>query len=318
MKAIAWFFLKGASVTETSWISFTQLLVNIVLGTVTVALFIQGQRDRSRVDENRSREQASKISLLRHEVSERTRSEGGGFAESWSIRGTNVTVRNDSDLPVTQVGVYTFQRSQWRQHSDPFARRSRYLTERVQFPQSVSQPFGLSVLPGEALVYAGKHLPSSDLVLSFTDGAGVTWVKTTFDGLLWRARPRPVTLRSKVTQWIVRTRGLGGLAWIIHTVPLNHATSRFSQTESGIPWSAHWVRFTWGSCPIGEPDPWELPMGAPPREWPYDAWIEMTRRHQQRLRRGPCGIRRSQQSASHKRESPHAKAEGGLACTIAV
>lgn len=268
-------------------------MVNIVLGTVTIALFIQGQRDRRRVQDDRRREQASKISLLRHEKSERTRTESPAFAESWTILGTNVTVHNDSDLPITQVMVRPLHRSQWLQHSDPFARRTDYLSEQVRFPQSVQQPFGLSILPAEALVYDGEYLPSSDLVLSFTDGAGVTWVKTTFDGQLWRAIPRPVTLRSKLTQWIQRTRWLGWLAWIVHTAPYRHATLRFRQTKSGIPWSARWVRFTWGSCPIGEPEPWDLPIGAPANEWPYDAWIDVARRSEQRRRRGPCGIRRA-------------------------
>lgn len=48
---------------------------------------------------------------------------------------------------------------------------------------------------------------------------------------------------------------------------------------------------TWGYVPMAEPDPWDMPSGASPNEWPYDFWIDVTRRQNQRQRRGPCGSR---------------------------
>lgn len=276
---------------DKAFVDIAQFAVNLILAVVTISLFLQGQRDRRRVDSDRRKDQATRISLLRHEVSERTRQGGGGFAESWSVLATNVTVRNDSELPITQVSVSTVERRQWLQHSDPFEPRSRFRSEHVQFPQLKSQPFGLSVLPGESLIYEDGPLRSQYLRLRFTDGAGVQWVKDTIDGRLWRAI-EPPTWRSKVTQGIVRTSWLKWLGWLIHWAPHNHATRKFSKTKSGIPWSARWVRFTWGYPPIGAPDPWDLPWGAPANEWPYDHWIDITRRHAQRRRRGPCGLRR--------------------------
>lgn len=284
-------------------IYFAQFLVNLVLAVVTISLFVQGQRDRRRVEDDRRKDQATKISLLRHELSERTRPEGGGFAESWSILGTNVTVRNDSDLPITQVSVVTTERPQWSQHSDPFAPRSRVQRELVQFPQLKSQPYGLSVLPGESLTYEGEPLRAHYLRLHFTDGAGVQWVKDTIDGRLWRATEQLPTWHSKVTQNIVGTPWLRWLAWLIHTVPHEHATRKFRKTKAGIPWSARWVRFTWGYPPIGAPDPWDLPWGAPAKEWPYDFWIDVTRRETQRRWRGPCGLKREFPNL-HSRELP--------------
>jgi hypothetical protein len=278
-------------VPDKAWIDFAQFFVNVVLATVTISLFVQGQRDRRRVDSDRRRDQATKISLLRHELSERTRLAGGGFAESWSIQATNVTVRNDSQLPITQVSVVTTERSEWAKHSDPFLPRNRFRPQLVQFPQLDSQPFGLSVLPGESLVYEGNPLHSHYLRLRFTDGGGAAWVKDTIDGKLWPASAPPPTWRSRVTQGIVRQRWLKWLAWIIHTMPHDHAHRRFQKTESGIPWSARWVRFTWGGLPIGEPDPWDMPWGAPVKEWPYDFWIDVTRRQSRRQRRGPCGVK---------------------------
>lgn len=277
-------------VPDKTWVEVAQFAVNLILAFVTISLFVQGQRDRRRVENDRSRDQATKISLLRHEVSERTRPMGGGFAESWSIRGTNVTVRNDSELPITQVSVFTTERLEWPQHSDPFAPRKRFQGELVQFPQLKTQPFGLSVLPGESLTYDGDPLRSHYLRLRFTDGAGAQWVKDTIDGKLWPAA-LPSTWRSKVTQNIVGTPRLRWLAWLIHWAPLEHANREFRKTESGIPWSARWVRFTWGVPPIGAPDPWDMPLGAPAKEWPYDLWIDMTRREKQRRWRGPCGLR---------------------------
>jgi hypothetical protein len=278
-------------VPDKAWIDLAQFAVNVVLALVTISLFLQGQRDRRRVDADRRKDQATKISLLRHEMSERTRPAGEGFAESWSILGTNVTVRNDSQLPITQVSVLTIEQTDWAQHADPFSPRTRFRPQLVRFPQLDSQPFGLSVLPGESLRYQGDPLHSLYLRLRFTDGAGVVWVRDTIDGKLWPASaPRP-TWRSLVTQGIVRTPWLKWFGWMIHTLPHEHATRRFRKTKSGIPWSARWVRFTWGGVPIGEPDPWDLPWGGPANEWPYDFWIDVARRQYQRRRRGPCGLR---------------------------
>lgn len=276
---------------DKAWIDLAQFAVNIVLAVVTISLFVQGQRDRRRVDSDRRKDQASRISLLRHELSERTRPAGGGFAESWSLRSTNVTVRNDSQLPITQVSVITAGRTAWAEHSDPYRPRQRVQHQYVQFPQLDSQPFGLSVLPGESLVYEGDPLPSQYLRLRFTDGAGVAWVKDTFDGKLWNASGRQPTWRSRITQGIFLTPRLKWLTWIIHTMPRKHADRRFRETKSGVPWSARWVRFTWGYVPMAEPDPWDMPSGAPPNEWTYDFWIDVTRRQNQRQRRGPCGIK---------------------------
>ncbi len=111
----------------------------------------------------------------------------------------------------------------------------------------------------------------------------------TFDGKLWNASARQPTWRSRLTQGIFLTPRLKWLTWIIHTMPHKHADRIFRETKSGVPWSARWVRFTWGYVPMAEPDPWDMPSGAPPNEWPYDFWIDVTRRQNQRQRRGPCG-----------------------------
>lgn len=276
---------------DKAWVNLAQFLVNVILAVVTLLLFFQGQRDRRRVEDERRRDQAKRISLLRHEISQLTRPARDGWAESWSISKTNVTVRNDSELPITQVSVRGAERPQWNEHQDPFAPRRPFRRELVKFRELETQPFGLGILPGEALTYEGEPLHSHNLRLYFVDGAGIPWIKDTSDGKLWCIEsPRP-TLRSKITQGIVRTHWLGWLAWLIHHAPHKYADRRFRQTEAGIPWSARWIRFSWGFVPIGEPDVWDMPAGAPAREWPYDFWIDLQRRHSQRIRRGPCGLR---------------------------
>lgn len=273
---------------DKAWVDVAQFLVNLILAIVTVSLFVQGQRDRRRVDEDRKREQATKVSVLRREIVKQASS--SEVWNSWDMLGTIVVIRNDSALPITGVAASTYELPFWDQYDRAFPTRDLVMLKPIPFHAEDELPSSATVLPGDTLDYEGKVPGWHDVMLKFVDAAGVAWVRTSHDGKLWRGDTRPPTLRSKVTQGLCRIPWLGWLAWLIHKGPHDYASWRFRITDSGIPLAARWVRFTWGHVPIGEPDPWLMPWNAPAKEWPYDHWIGVTRRFRQRARRGPCGL----------------------------
>ena len=263
---------------DKAWVDLAQFVLNVILAVVTLSLFVQGQRDRRRVAEDRRREQASKVSVIRRDLTTRD------GPNAWTLIGSVVEVRNHSDVPVTQVSAIAYSLPQWDDYeamaglgSDPFSQ------ELVSFRDDLPGPDGDHLLPGESLTYSGPYLSANYVLLRFTDGAGIAWVRTSQDGRLWRVSAPP-PMRSVIFQRLARNRWLRN---VLHEWPQKYATWRLRNTVSGIPWSARWIRFMWGHAPIGEPDPWMMPWGAEAREWPFDHWIGVTRRLERRKRMLP-------------------------------
>lgn len=251
-------------------VDLAQFIVNVVLAAVTILLFIQGQSDRRRVAEDRRREQASKVSVLRHDLSEPTR------PNAWNVKGTVIEVRNDSDAPITSVFVSGFGVPDWnaykraRDEGINMRQDPRYKEEWIPFDD---QPIpSMHIPPGETKRLERAPLLQNDLILRFTDGAGLSWVKTTRDGRLWSA----IYARPKWWAAAYQRLHLNPITRAMFDLPLKYAQWKLRQVAPHIPLSARLARFLWGAItgPNGEPEPWLMPSGAPVKDWPYQEWIQ--------------------------------------------
>lgn|GEM_PF-4018527 len=250
---------------EKSWVDFAQFALNLVLAVVTISLFVQGMRDRRRIAEDRRREQAAKISVHRFEHTEQTR------PDSWRILGTRVEIRNDSDASISRVHAVHMTLPWWHDYLDARGRTDvdPYRQQPIRFKDHAEPGVNdISIPPGQSVLYEGPPLPGQTILLYFTDGAGIPWVKR--DGQLWRYS-RDTHWLSRLYQWMYFTRGL---QWLVRW-PLPYARWRFNKTAPRVPVSARIARFLHGTTPVpaGEGDPWLMPRHASKRDWPYQPWI---------------------------------------------
>jgi hypothetical protein len=228
-------------------------------------LFIQGQRDRRRIAEDRRREQASKVSVHRFDRSEQTR------PDSYRLLGTRVEVRNDSDASISRVHAVHMSLPWWHDFKDARGRGGTdlYRRQAIRFAEHAEPGHNdISIPPGQNVCYDGPTLSGQSILLYFTDGAGIQWVKR--DGQLWRFTTDTHWL-SRAYQWMYFRRGT---QWLVGWL-LPHTRRRFSRMAPAVPLSARVATFLLGTTPVpgGVSEPWLMPLKAPKKDWPYQEWI---------------------------------------------
>jgi len=252
-------------VAEKTWVDVAQFTLNLVLAVVTVSLFIQGQRDRRRLAEASRREQASKVSVHRLDRTEQTR------PSSWRVLGTRVEIRNDSDASISGVHAIHLTLPWWHDYVDARGKAGidPYRREAIRFDGHAEPGINnISISPGQSVEYNGAPLSGQTILLYFTDGAGIRWVKR--DGQLWKVEADMHWL-SHLYQWMYYKPGT---QWLVGWV-LPFARRRFSQMAPTVPLSARVATFLLGSAPVpmGTSEPWLMPLKAPKKDWPYQEWI---------------------------------------------
>lgn len=218
-------------------VDIAQFVLNVLLAIFTISLFIQGQVDRRRVAEDRRRQQAAKVSMLLNQP--QLKRPGRTAAEtSWQTAASFLEIFNDSDTGAT--GVMVFQRVH---SSRPVgeAEPEWKLLDLVDDPIPAVIPYfagGVSERND-----CGLALSSHDLELHFTDGAGLSWVKTLRDGKLW---PRD---QDSVRWWSVWYQRLTQLPLVgkVFYWPIQHAIRRLRKSAPRIPLSARFARFPMGT-----------------------------------------------------------------------
>lgn len=250
---------------EKSWVDFAQFTLNLFLAIVTVSLFIQGTRDRRRIAEDRRREQTSKISVHRFDRTEQTR------PNSWRVLGTRVEIRNDSDASISRVHAVHLTLPWWHDYVnargkagvDPYQRQAIRCAGHAE--PGVND---ISIPPGQNVHYDDAPLSGQTILLYFTDGAGIQWVKR--DGQLWRCTTDTHWL-SRLYQWMYYKRGT---QWLVGWL-LPYARRRFNNLAPTVPLSARVATFLLGTTPVpgGASEPWLMPLKAPKKDWPYQEWI---------------------------------------------
>lgn len=251
---------------EKSWVDFAQFILNFLLALFTISLFIQGQVDRRRVAEDRRREQASKISVHRLDTAEQTR------PDSWRTLGTRVEIRNDSDASISRVHAVHMTLPWWHDYMDARGKPGvdPYREQALHFAGHAEPGFNdISIPPGQNVSYDGPPLSGQTILLHFTDGAGIHWVKR--DGQLWRFTKDTHWL-SRLYQWMYYNKR--GMRWLVGWL-LPYARKRFSRTAPRVPLSARVATFLMGTTPVpgGECKPWMMPLKASKKDWLYQEWI---------------------------------------------
>lgn len=250
---------------EKSWVDFAQFALNLFLAIVTVSLFIQGTRDRRRIAEDRRRDQASKISVERFDYTEQS------GPSSWRTLGTRVKIRNDSDASISGVHAVQMTLPWWHDYVEARGRTDTdlYRKREIRFAGHAEPGINnISIPPGQNVYYDDAPLPGQNILLYFTDGAGIQWVKR--DGQLWRYTEDSHGL-SRLYQWMYFKPGMRSLVgWL-----LPYSRWRFNKTAPSVPLSARVATFLMGAPPVpgGASEPWLMPRKAPKRDWLYQEWI---------------------------------------------
>lgn len=244
--------------TTKDLVDIAQFALNVILAFFTVILFRQGQRDRRRVGEDRQREQASMVSMIRREVTQPTA--GGG----WSILAVTLEIRNDSALPVT--GVRVMQGLQ---------KKDREAPTWVELELDDNQMRGLTLAGGKVANFSfGADLVVLPLELHFVDGAGRSWVRRELDGTLWLND----YVSSPVRWWQnwYHRRAMGKFTKLFNW-PIHYAFRRTLKTAPQVPFAARVARFLWGSATPAAPDPepWRRSIYISERDWPYQNLISL-------------------------------------------
>ncbi|NWL32659.1 hypothetical protein [Paenarthrobacter nitroguajacolicus] len=230
--------------TIKDWVDIAQFALNGILAIFTLTLFRQGQKDRRKVRSDQERDQASKVSLIRGEVTKP--SPGGGH----SIEAVTVEIRNDSTLPITAA--------EWE---DLNLGDAHYRGLAIPGGQSIRFPLKASHIVWNFELY-------------FVDGAGKPWVRRDSDGTLWVNTDMHMPLRWW-QNWYHR-RAVGKLGKVF-SWPTNYAFRRTVKIAPRIPQVARITRFLWGSATPATPDPqpWRRTPYVSERDWPYQNLINM-------------------------------------------
>lgn len=250
---------------DKSWVDFAQFALNLFLAIVTISLFVQGTRDRRRIAEDRRREQASKISVHRFD-----RTEQSG-PSSWRVLGTRVEIRNDSDASISRVHAVHLTLPWWHDYVDARGKTGidPYRKQAIRFAGHAEPGVNdISIPPGQNVYYDDAPLSGQSILLHFTDGAGIQWVKR--DGQLWRSTKDEHWL-SRLYQWIYFNPGM---RWLVSWL-LPYARWRFKKTAPHVPFSARIATFLMDGPPVpgGASEPWLMPRKAPKKDWLYQEWI---------------------------------------------
>lgn len=242
------------------WVDIAQFTLNVVLAGFTVILYRQGQKDRRRVTEDREREQASKVSIIRREVTKP--SPGGG----WSILAVTLEIRNDSALPIT--GVHVHKEVTKGENGAPIWEEVKLNDDRT----------GLVIAGGQNATFSfDADLVVCPLELYFVDGAGRAWVRRESNGTLWPNAYAP----NPWWQIWYHQRSMGKLGRLFHW-PIEYAFRRTQRTAPRVPTAARIARFLWGSATpvMPDPEPWRRTAYVSERDWPYQNlidWAQYTR-----------------------------------------
>ncbi|NWL26781.1 hypothetical protein DM794_06845 [Paenarthrobacter ureafaciens] len=244
-----------------------QFALNCFLAVFTIKLFLQGQRDRRALAEDRRRDQAARVSLL---VSQpHLKLPGASPKETiWRAEWPTLEICNDSDTAITNIMVFRrVSPSHVGKESEP----EWTLLELLDDPIPTLIPY-LGGGQVEA-VHCTFAVSAHELELHFTDGAGLSWVKTVQNGQLW---PKSLPASRWWSVWYQRLTQLPAVGKLFHW-PIRYALRRIETTAPRIPWSVRLARFLWGQVPgpTGEPDPWRKPAfyDFPARDWPYQSLI---------------------------------------------
>lgn len=248
---------------STIWTAVSAI-ASAILGATSLFLLFQGQRDRRRIAEDRRAEQAKRITVSVEQLKEQQQE-----ANSWSILGLRVVIRNDSDRPIffgTMPTVALYVRPNWRSDEEGANLTADWQTEFMHLPQG-------RIDPGQGLELNSASTRVDAARLEFTDTEGNRWFRTSDDGKLFPAWP-PATTHIVIFQALCRVKilNLFLMKW-----PHHYASWRFKHTTAGVPLTARYIRFWWGIAPIGEMDPWMVPSGAAD-DWPYELWATQARR----------------------------------------
>lgn len=254
--------------TTKDLVDVGQFVLNCFLAFFTLWLFFQGQRDRRRVEEDRRREQAAKVSMLLRQPQTKIRGRDG--ETSWQPFTSYLEIFNDSNTGVTDVKVF---------HQANIVRSPTWEWETGQYEWKllnlIDDPLP-TVLPylggGEVERVDGiPQLSSHSLELHFTDGAGQPWVRTLKDGKLWPNSQRPGRWWSIWYQRLILLPGIGKVC----ELPIRYARRRLRTTAPKIPISARLARFLMGHAPGPgpEPEPWRRPLAVRARDWPYESMV---------------------------------------------
>ncbi|YCH06360.1 hypothetical protein ACTAQJ_14695 [Arthrobacter sp. alpha11c] len=245
--------------TTKDWVDIAQFSLNIILAIFTLTLFRQGQKDRRKVSADQERDQASKVSIIRREVTEP--SPGGGL----SVQSVTVEIRNDSALPVTGVRL--------------FGSRNVSLGEKPAEWEDLNlgnaHYRGLAVPGGQSMTFPLKaSLMVWNFELYFVDGAGKPWVRRDSDGTLWVNTDIRMP-RRWWHNWYQR-RAIGRFGKVFRW-PTEYAFHRAVKIAPQIPWMARITRFLWGSATPAttDPQPWRRTPFVSERDWPYQNLIDM-------------------------------------------
>ncbi|GGJ21461.1 hypothetical protein [Paenarthrobacter histidinolovorans] len=248
-----------------------QFILNCFLAFFTMRLFFQGQRDRRRVEEDRRREQAAKVSALINQP--KIKSVGKTESDTtWQTVASYLEIYNDSDTGITGVKVFhqlpSSAQPTWDWEDAP--QYEWRLLDLLDDPVPTVLPY-LGGGEVERVDCGARQLSSHSLELHFTDGAGLSWVRTLQDGKLWPNHQLPDCWWSIWYQRISLIPGIGKAV----KFPIWYAQWRLQKTAPRIPLSARFARFLWGHAPApgAEPEPWRRPIGFPARDWPYESMV---------------------------------------------
>lgn len=185
--------------------------------------------------------------------------------------GTRVEIRNDSDASISRVHALNLTLPWWHDYIDARGKPEidPYRQRVIRFAGHAEPGVNdISIPPGQNVYYDDSPLPGQTILLYFTDGAGVQWVKR--DGLLWKAQKDTHWL-SRLYQWIYYKQAL---RWMVGWA-LPYARQQFKKTAPRVPISARIATFLMSTPPVpdGMSEPWLIPRKAPEKDWPYQQWI---------------------------------------------
>ncbi|WP_404500906.1 hypothetical protein [Arthrobacter sp. GAS37] len=185
--------------------------------------------------------------------------------------GTRVEIRNDSDASISRVHALHLTLPWWHDYVNARGRTAvdPYRKQTIRFAGHAEPGVNdISIPPGQNVYYDDAPLPGQTILLYFTDGAGIQWVKR--DGQLWRYAADTHWL-SRLYWWMYSRRGTRRLVgWL-----LDYARRRFNKVAPSVPLSARVATFLLGVPPVpgGASEPWLMPRNAPKKDWLYQEWI---------------------------------------------
>ncbi|WP_179012446.1 hypothetical protein [Paenarthrobacter ureafaciens] len=271
---------RGRHVSVKDLVDVGQFVLNCFLAVFTMWLFVQGQRDRRRIGEDRRKEQAAKVSMLLNQPHTKVQGKPG-TEPSWQPFTQFLEIFNDSDVGVTGVKVLHQVPNPtdkgWSLDLPPrspswndLPPHEWKLLDLVDDPLPTVIPY-LGGGELERVYCEGRQLSTHGLELYFTDGAGLSWVRTIWDGKLWPNNQHSDSWWNVIFQRLTVLPVLGK----VFNLPIQYAHRRLRKTAPRIPPSARFARFLWGHAPgpTPEPEPWRRPSNFPARDWPYEGMV---------------------------------------------